>query len=81
MRMVAARRERRAVISEVKCRFGIGKSVNIKTVCIQIRHQIIGREEKQRGRVARFGSNFQQALNYFQWSKASYRVSVCCHNL
>jgi hypothetical protein len=31
--------------------------------------------------VARFGSNFQQALNYFQWSKASYRVSVCCHNL
>jgi hypothetical protein len=31
--------------------------------------------------MTRFGSNFQQALNYFQRSKASYRVSVCCHNL
>jgi hypothetical protein len=30
--------------------------------------------------VARFGTNFQQALNDFQRSKASHRVSVCCHN-
>ena len=80
MRVVATRREWRAVIPEVKCGFGVGKSVNVKTVCVQIRHQIIGREEKQGGRVARFGTNFQQALNDFQRSKASHRVSVCCHN-
>ena len=34
MRVVAARRERRAVISEVKLSFCVGKSVNIKTVCV-----------------------------------------------
>ncbi len=81
MRVIATRRERRAVIAEVKYRFGIGKSVDIKTVCIQICRQIIGREEKQRGRVPGFGTNFQQALDDFQRSKASYRVSVRCHNL
>ena len=37
MRVIATRREWRAVIAEVKYRFGIGKSVDIKTVCIQIR--------------------------------------------
>lgn len=49
MRVVATRRERCAVISEVKCRFGFGKSEDIKSVCVKIRRQIIGREEKQGG--------------------------------
>ena len=34
MRVIAARRERRAVVSEVKLSFCVGKSVNIKTICI-----------------------------------------------
>ena len=34
MRVVAARRERGTIISEVKCGFCVGKSVNIKAVCI-----------------------------------------------
>ena len=46
MRVIAPRRERRAVIPEVKYRFGVGKSVNVKSVCIKVRCHIIGREEK-----------------------------------
>jgi hypothetical protein len=26
-----------------------------------------------------FNTNFQQALDYFQWCKASNRISVRCH--
>jgi hypothetical protein len=79
MRTVAAGSEWRAVISEVKSRFGIGKIVNVKSVCVQTRRQIIGRDEIYNGRETRFGTNFQQALYDFDWSKASHRVSVCCH--
>ena len=80
MRAVAARRERGAVITEVKLSFCVGKSVNVKSVCVQTRCQIIVRDEIYNGRETRFGTNFQQALNDFQWSKASNRVSVSCHD-
>ena len=80
MRAVAARRERGTVIAEVKLGVGVGKSVDIKSVCVQTRCQIIVRYEINNGRETRFGTNFQQALNDFQRSKASDRVSVSCHD-
>src|SRR3982751_6804366 len=79
MRAVAAGCERSAVISEVKSRFSVRKIIDIKSVCVQTRRQIIGRDEINNRRETRIGTNFQQALDDFDWSKASHRVSVSCH--
>ena len=76
--VVPARCEWSPIITEVKLSF-LRQCINIKSICIEIVCQIIGGKQIDGRRVARFNSNFQQALDYFKWCKASHRISVGCH--
>src|SRR6185503_5385880 len=79
MSVVSARSEWSTIIAKVKLSFGLRQSIHIEAVCIEIVCQIIGGKKIYGRRVTRFNTNFQQALDYFQWCKASHRISVRCH--
>ena len=65
MRMIAARSQRRAVVSIVKFRFGVGKSIDIKAVSVEIGGQVARGAEEDRRRITGLGAYLQQALNNF----------------
>lgn len=77
--MIAARCEWGTIIAKVKLSFGLRQSIHIEAICIEIVCQIIGGKKIYGRRVTRFNTNFQQALDYFKWCKASHRISVGCH--
>src|SRR5215213_5270768 len=77
--MISARCEWGPIIAKVKLSFGLRQSINIEAIRIEIVCQIIGGKKIYGRRVTRFNTNFQQALDYFQWCKAGNRISVRCH--
>src|SRR6185503_19247234 len=79
MGMITPRCHRRAIVSEVKPGFSLRKCVDVEAIGVEIVCQVIGRKEINGGRKARFGANFQQALEHFKRCKAANRVSVGCH--
>lgn len=79
MGVITARCERSTIVAKVKLSFGLRQSIHIEAICIEIVCQIIGGKKIYGRRVTRFNTNFQQALDYFKWCKASHRISVGCH--
>src|SRR6266487_6520166 len=79
MSMIAAWRQWSPVVSKMKPGFRLRECVNVKTKGIEVVCQIVGRKEIDGGTVARLTTNFQQALDHFQGSKTSNRISVGCH--
>src|ERR1044072_6912853 len=77
--MISARCQWRAIIAKVKLSFGLRQSIHIEAICVEIVCQIIGGKKIYGRRETCFNTNFQQALDYFQWCKASHRISVGCH--
>jgi hypothetical protein len=77
--MISARCQWSTIIAKVKLSFGLRQSIHIEAICIEIVCQIIGGKKIYGRRVTRFNTNFQQALDYFQWCKAGNRISVRCH--
>src|SRR6266498_5190691 len=79
MCMIAARRQRRTVVSKVKLFLSFRKSVDVETQGVEIICQVIRRKEIDGRGETGFGTNFQQALEHFKWCKTANRISVGCH--
>ena len=75
MGVISARCKWSTIIAKVKLSFGLRQSIHIEAIRIEIVCQIIGGKKIYGRRITRFNTNFQQALDYFQWCKAGKAVS------
>ena len=79
MCMIAAGCEWCTIVPKVKFSFAARQGIYVEAIRIEIVCQIIGGKKIYGRRMTCFSTNFQQALNNFEWSKAANRISVCCH--
>jgi len=79
MRVVAAWRQRAAIVAEMKLGFRAGKGIDVESKRIEIVCDVIRRAKINSRSETGVGANFQQALENFKRGKTYNRISVSCH--